>query len=65
MTAREKHEHAMLKPTYQLSDYLTAIEYEYAVERQRRCRIENLASSSNPLFKKQAKTDFVSKCSPT
>lgn len=48
----------MLKPSSKLSDYLAAIEYEYALERQRRYNIEQL-SISNPLFKKQSKTDFI------
>lgn len=49
----------MLKPTYKLSDYLKAIEFEYDFERQRRSRVQSLAST-NPLFRKQGKTDFVS-----
>ena len=59
MCLREKHENNMLKPTYKLSDYLTAIEFEYELERERKFRIE-AGAPTNPLFKKQAKTDFVS-----
>ena len=59
MCEREKHENNMLKPTFKLSDYLKAIEFEYALERERRYRIDT-QSASNPVFKKQAKTDFVS-----
>lgn len=50
----------MLKSTFKMSDYLQAIEFEYGFERKRRDRIQTLAPT-NPLFKKQGKTDFVSK----
>lgn len=59
MVEREKLENNMLRPAYKLSDYLKAIEFEYDFERQRRSRVQSLAPT-NPLFKKQGKTDFVS-----
>lgn len=50
-----------MKSTFKLSDYLKAIEYQYTIERLRLHRIKNTAEDNvNPLFKKQAKTDFAS-----
>lgn len=54
----------MLKSTYKLSDYLLAIEYEYSLERLRKCRIAQQISNSSVLFKKSTKTDFVSNSWP-
>lgn len=59
MCEREKMENNMLKPTFKPSDYLKAIEFEYNLERVRRSRVQSL-SATNPLFKKQSKTDFIS-----
>jgi hypothetical protein len=54
----------MLKKTFKVTDYLGAIEYEYELERERRARMDQLAKvedgHSNPAFRKESSSDFVS-----
>jgi hypothetical protein len=66
MHCREKHENAMLKREYRMTDYLAAIEYEYELERERRARMDQLAKLEdghiNPAYKKESSADFASTC---
>jgi hypothetical protein len=54
----------MLKKTYKITDYLGAIEYEYELERERKNRMDQLAKiedgHTNPTFRKESSSDFVS-----
>ncbi len=59
MAERERLENSLVKHSYRVTDYLSAIEFEYKIERERRYRIKNNSQTIDPYFKKEGKTDFT------